>query len=121
MKSFSATDIHFAINDNYLCNASLPCLSGNTGPVIVHVPPLPVSVEDILCYGVKRRYASSKQLSSSAKILSDLGKTFPVAAATYEKCYGSKVEPCSTVHFSGIIVAYLDNCEFFAPHVVEVC
>ena len=44
-----------------------------------------------------------------------------VAAATYEKCYGSKVEPCSTVHFSGIIVAYLDNCEFFAPHVVEVC
>lgn len=50
-----------------------------------------VSVEEILSYGVRKRYSPSKQLSSSAKILADIGKTFPVAAATFDKCYGSKV------------------------------
>lgn len=50
-----------------------------------------VSVEEILSYGVKKRYAPNKQLSSSAKILADIGRAFPVAAATYDKCYGSKV------------------------------
>lgn len=50
-----------------------------------------VSVEEILSYGVRKRYAPNKQLSSSAKILADIGRAFPVAAATYDKCYGSKV------------------------------
>lgn len=50
-----------------------------------------VSVEEILSYGVRKRYSASKHLSSSAKILADIGKMFPVAAATFDKCYGSKV------------------------------
>lgn len=40
---------------------------------------------------MRKRYAASKQLSSSAKILADLGRSFPVAAATFDKCYGAKV------------------------------
>ena len=57
--------------------------------------PMTVSVEEVLSYGVRKRYATSKQLSSSAKILADLGRRFPVAAATFDKCYGAKVSPLS--------------------------
>ena len=53
--------------------------------------PLTVSAEEVLSYGVRKRYAANKQLSSSAKILADLGRKFPVAAATFDKCYGAKV------------------------------
>ena len=57
--------------------------------------PLTVSAEEVLSYGVRKRYAANKQLSSSAKILADLGRKFPVAAATFDKCYGAKVSPLS--------------------------
>ncbi len=56
-------------------------------------PSLPpsVSVEDVLSYGVKRRYRSSKSkpLPPSAKVLHDLAKTHPEAATVYEKCFSS--------------------------------
>ena len=56
-----------------------------------------VSVEDILSYGVKRKYQSyyrSKVIPASARVLQDLGKTLPEAAAVYENCFGesSKVK-----------------------------
>lgn len=48
-----------------------------------------VSVEEVLSYGVRRRYRSnkSKQLTSSAKILHEMGRTYPDAAALYSKCF----------------------------------
>ena len=48
-----------------------------------------MSVEDVLSYGVRRRYHSgkSKQLTSSAKILHEVGKTYADAAALYSKCF----------------------------------
>ena len=50
---------------------------------------LPVSVEDILSYGVKRKYQSfrTKVIMPSGRILQDLGKSLPEAAAIYEKCF----------------------------------
>lgn len=49
-----------------------------------------VSVEDIISYGVKRKYHSyyrSKVITSSGRLLQDLGKTLPEAASIYEKCF----------------------------------
>jgi len=48
-----------------------------------------VSVEDVLSHGVKRRYhvSKSKPITSSGKILHDLGKTYPDAASIYAKCF----------------------------------
>lgn len=48
-----------------------------------------VSVEDVLSHGVKRRYhaSKSKPVTSSVKILHDVGKTYPDAASVYAKCF----------------------------------
>lgn len=52
-----------------------------------------VSVEDILSYGVKRRYSTGKvkQVTPSGRVLQELGKTYPEAAELYSKCYGEIV------------------------------
>ena len=48
-----------------------------------------MSVEDILSHGVKKRYRTSKSkpVTSSGKILHDVGKTYPEAASVYAKCF----------------------------------
>jgi len=48
-----------------------------------------VSVEDILSHGVKKRYRASKSkpVTSSGKILHDVGKAYPDAASVYAKCF----------------------------------
>ena len=50
-----------------------------------------VSVEDILSYGVKKKYHSfrSKVVTPSGRVLQDLGKTLPEAAAIYDKCFNA--------------------------------
>lgn len=48
-----------------------------------------MSVEDILSHGVKKRYRASKSkpVTSSGKILHDVGKAYPDAASVYAKCF----------------------------------
>ncbi len=48
-----------------------------------------VSVEDILSYGVKKKYQyyRSKVLTPSGRVLQDVGKVLPAAAAIYDKCF----------------------------------
>lgn len=88
-------------------------------PTVLHgvLVLLIVSVEEVLSFGVKKRYAASKQLSSSAKILADLGRSFPVAAATFDKCYGAKVRkppfsPLSPPFFLSLFSLFV----FFISH-----
>ena len=52
-----------------------------------------MSVEDILSYGVKRRYQSfrSKLITPSGRVLQDLGKSMPEAADLYDKCFSSNL------------------------------
>jgi hypothetical protein len=64
-----------------------------------------ISVEEVLSYGVRKRYATSKQLSSSAKILADLGRRFPVAAATFDKCYGAKSHSSSSEDYAHLVTS----------------
>ena len=49
-------------------------------------------MEDILSYGVKRRYSNTRMRSvtPSGRILQELGKTYPEASQLYSKCYGER-------------------------------
>lgn len=46
-------------------------------------------MEDILSYGVKKKYQSyrSRIVTPSGRILQDVGKVLPDATAIYEKCF----------------------------------
>lgn len=45
-------------------------------------------MENILSYGVKKKYqCRSKMVTPSGRILQDVGKVLPDAAAIYEKCF----------------------------------
>lgn len=62
-------------------------------------------MEDILSYGVKKRYQSyrSKVITPSGRVLQDIGKSLPEAAAIYEKCFGNSYpdkEDYSFIHVS---------------------
>ena len=48
-----------------------------------------VSVENILSYGVKKKYQAnkSKVITPSGKVLQEVGKTLPDAADIYDKCF----------------------------------
>lgn len=48
-----------------------------------------VSVEDILSHEVRHKYSASrgKGLTSSARVLQELGKTFPEAASLFNRCF----------------------------------
>jgi len=49
-----------------------------------------VSVENVLSYGVKKKFQSyrSKLITPSGKVLQDVGKTLPEAADIFTKCFG---------------------------------
>ena len=48
-----------------------------------------VSVEDILSYEVRHKYHSGKgkAVTSSGRVLQELGKTFPEAASLFNRCF----------------------------------
>jgi len=48
-----------------------------------------VSVEDILSYGVKKKYQGyrSKGVTSSGRVLQELGRSLPEAASVYQKSF----------------------------------
>ena len=50
-----------------------------------------VSVDDIICYGVKRKYStgsfSRNKPTTSTRVLQELGKRYPVAHSIYTQCF----------------------------------
>lgn len=50
---------------------------------------LTVSVEDILSYEVRHKYhvAKGKGVTSSGRVLQELGKTYPDAASVFNRCF----------------------------------
>ena len=52
---------------------------------------LTVSVEDILSFEVRHKYHTSKGkvVTSSGRILQELGKTYPDAASLFNRCFES--------------------------------
>lgn len=67
-----------------------------------------VSVEDILSYGVKKKFRTnrSKLTTPSGKVLQEVGKTSPEAADIYDKCFSESSEGKEDyVLFHGISLA----------------
>ena len=72
-----------------------------------------VSVDNILSYGVRRRYTSTPTvrhpLTSSGRVLQELGKIFPVARSIYQMCYGDNKSKYDHAHLKPhpLILTYI--------------
>ena len=68
--------------------------------------PFIVSVDNVLSYGVRRRYTSTptarRPFTSSGRVLQELGKVFPVARSIYQMCYGDNTSKYDHTHLKAM-------------------